>query len=245
MLGEEVTHSLAGQRSTIVRGAASVGLDMRVWLSAEPWPGVALVFLLTGMSASSGTDFTSSDNELYEDILSHLAGDSPLNSSSADPPEDWLEPDSPCPPHALLEDIFSQYTSVPRSFLTVARHDACRGLEADGQGMPLRDFSGYRPLWLVDATTAGDCPWHLVRREFLHGTLPAAILEVSCLCDGYRCSVQGDFRCTSVTRQVTVWSSEATGGVQYLPRPLQVTAACVCAQRHAPQAIHVHPGPWK
>lgn len=168
-----------------------------------------------------------------------------MNSSSSESSQDWLEHDISCPPHALLEDIFRQYTSVPRSFLTVARHDACRGLEGDAQGIPLRDYSGYQPLWLTDATTAGDCPWHLVRREFLHGTLPSAILEVSCLCDGYRCSLQGDFRCTSVTRQVMVWSREATGGARYLPRPLQVTAACVCAQRHAPQAMHIQPGSWK
>lgn len=206
---------------------------MRIWLSAEPWPGVALVLILAMMSASSGPDYYSLPDQ---DILTYLAEEDTFNNSTS-------EPDIPCPPHALLEDLFREYTSVPRYFLTVARHDACRGLKLDAQGMPQRDYSGYQPQWLEDATTAGDCPWHLVRKEFMHGTLPAAILEVSCLCDGLRCSVQGDFRCTSVTRQVTVWSSGASGGSHYLPRDLEVTTACVCAQRHALQGGHVHPGP--
>lgn len=222
-----------------------VGLDMRIWLPAKPWPGVALVLLLTVMSAASvpvPDAYYFPSNGDYQDILTHVAEVGPFNDSSS---EQVQEPGSPCPPHALLEDIFSQYTSVPRSFLTVARHDACRDLKGDAPGMPLRDYSGYQPLWLEDATTAGDCPWHLVRKEFMHGTLPAAILEVSCLCDGLRCSMRGDFRCTAVTKQVMVWSSEATGGAHYLPRYLEVTAACVCAQRHAQQASHVHPGPWE
>lgn len=185
------------------------------------------------------------DNELYEDILSHLAGNNSWDNSSSEMPHDWLQPEDPCPPYPLLEDFFSQYMSVPRFHLTLARHNACQGLKGDAQVVQLQDYSGYSPQWLVDATTAGECPWHLVRREFLHDTLPPAILEVSCLCDGYRCSLHGDFECKSVKQQVTVWSSDAPGGSRYQPRLLQVTAACVCAQRHASQANHVRPGQWK
>lgn len=201
---------------------------MRIWPPAEPWPGVALVLLLAMMSASSP--------EYYQDLLAYLAEEDALNASS-------LEPVAPCTPHTLLKDLFREYTSVPRYFLTVARHNACRGLGLDNQGAPQRDYSDHQPQWLNDATTAGDCPWHLVRKEFMHGTLPAAILEVSCLCDGLRCSLQGDFRCISVTRQVKVWSSGASGGADYQPHFLEVTTACVCAQRHALQGDHVHPGP--
>uniref|UniRef100_A0A0P4WE04 Uncharacterized protein n=1 Tax=Scylla olivacea TaxID=85551 RepID=A0A0P4WE04_SCYOL len=216
-----------------------------VSLAAESWSCIALVLLLVAMSASSDPDPSAFPDDLYKDILSHLAGNNPWDNSSMEPPPDWLQPENPCPSYPLLEDIFSQYTSVPRFLLTLARHDACQSLEGDLQNVHLQDLSGFRPRWLVDAATAGECPWHLVRREFLHDTLPPAILEVSCLCDGHRCSLRGDFECTSVKQQVMVWSTESTGGSHYQPRILQVTAACVCAQRHAPQANHARPEEWK
>lgn len=229
------------------QGAASAGLDMRVSLAAELWSICALVLLFVALSALSDPDSSAfPDDDFYEDILSHLGGSNPWDNSSMEPPPpDWLQPESPCPSHPLLEDIFSQYTSVPRFLLTLARHDACQNLEGNMQNVHLQDLSELRPHWLVDAVTAGECPWHLVRRELLHDTLPPAILEVSCLCDGHRCSLRGDFECISVKQQVMVWSTEATDGSRYQPRILQVTAACVCAQRHAPEANYARPEEWK
>ncbi|MPC11958.1 uncharacterized protein LOC123513524 [Portunus trituberculatus] len=216
---------------------------MRVPLVAELWSSNALVLLLLALSVLSDPDSSAFPDE---DFLNHLGDSNPGdNSSMESPPPDWLQPENLCPSHPLLEDIFSQYTSVPSFLLTLARHDACQGLEMHVHNVHLQDLSGFRPPWLVNAVMAGECPWHLVRREFLHGTLPPAILEVRCLCDDHRCSLHGDFKCISVKHQVIVWSTEATDSSRYQPRILQVTAACVCAQRHAPEANYALPEEWK
>lgn len=219
--------------------AASAGLVMKASLASELSSSIALV-LLVAMSTSSDPDSSAPSNDVNEG--SHYDSNNQWDNSSMKLPSGWLETEYHCPSYRLLEDIFSQYTSVPRFLFTVARHNACQNLSRDMQTLQnvhLPDLSGFLPRWLVDAATAGECPWLLERREFFHSTLPPAILEVKCLCDGHRCSSIGDFKCVSVKREVMVWSTEFTDGSYYQPRILEVTAACVCAQRRAPLATRV------
>ncbi|XP_045592388.1 uncharacterized protein [Procambarus clarkii] len=162
---------------------------------------------------------------------------SPATASQEDSeiPEDWLQPERICSPLVLLENHFTHYTSFPMSLTTLNRINSCEELEADRQIVVLDSHHNLFPEWLADATLAGECPWQLVKREFIPGTVPPSIIEVGCLCNGHSCSRGGDFQCTAVSRRVEVWTSGPHHYGVFRSHMVTMTTACVCARRHVPR----------
>lgn len=157
-------------------------------------------------------------------------------------PNDWLQPESFCSPFHLMEAHFSQYASFPLSLLKLNNIHACEELDERRNIVELESHLDLQPEWLAEATVVGECPWELVRREFTSVTVPPSIIEVNCLCDGYRCSRLGDFKCIPVTRIVKIWTIEHHSFGLFHSQMVRVTAACVCAQRLGLDGGNAQPG---
>lgn len=160
---------------------------------------------------------------------------------SSEIPSDWLQAEALCPDgtsYDLMDDHFSRYTSIPLALLTHERSHSCHNLENKKGIVKFESLNGLSPPWLVDATLAGECPWQLVKRRF-RDSVPPSVVEMNCVCDGQRCTRGGDFRCTPVIQNVTIWT-----GIPSMRRPrnVSVTVACACAQRYSPPGGNVPVG---
>nr|XP_053635083.1 uncharacterized protein LOC128690428 [Cherax quadricarinatus] len=198
----------------------------------------SIIFCLLHAAAATPTPNSTHSGTLEgvdDSIPSLHATSASIDRYESELPRDWLQSERICSPFDLMEDHFRHYASIPLLLLTLSRKDSCEELERERQVVELDSHHNLFPEWLVDATVAGECPWELVIRDFIPGTVPPSIIEVVCLCDGHHCSRGGDFQCTPVTRNVKIWTSEPLYLGVFRPRIVTVTTACVCAQRQIPR----------
>ncbi|KAG7156132.1 uncharacterized protein LOC121854108 [Homarus americanus] len=159
-------------------------------------------------------------------------------------PINWLQPEMICSPAELMNDHFSRYTAFPLSVITFNLVNACQNLQENREVVVLEDRHQLSPEWLAHATVLGECPWELVRKDFIPGIVPPSIIELGCLCNDHRCSLVGNFKCIPVSRSVRIWNRGPHSCGSYHPQTVKVTVACVCAQPHSPRGGEAQPFLW-
>lgn len=155
-------------------------------------------------------------------------------------PDNWLQEERVSVSH-ILQQFFSQFEFVPSPVMIDSPENplACVDLRVEPAKVKFPHHNAVIPTWLEDAVLAGECPWRLVRRQLPAGTIPPAVLEMECLCEGQRCSHGGDFRCTPVMHEVTTWMSDTLDHEAATVDRMRLTVGCVCAQRRGGRAGQV------
>lgn len=172
--------------------------------------------------------------------LSYVAPSQGEVYNGPEAPDSWLQEEHFSVSH-FLQQFFAQFEFVPSPVMSESPENplVCVDLQVEPVKTILPRHNVVLPTWLEDATLAGECPWRLVRRQLPAGMIPPSVLEVECLCKGQRCFQGGDFRCTPVVSEVTIWMNDALGqGAASVDR-MRLTVGCVCAQRRGGRAGQV------
>ncbi|XP_064098571.1 uncharacterized protein LOC135209702 [Macrobrachium nipponense] len=164
----------------------------------------------------------------------------PLHLHSLEPPGHWLQGEY-CSFTEVILEHFRHYVSLPITIFSNLRgpNEVCDHLNVDKVSIELDSHQELIPTWLRDATLVGECPWQLVKRKLDDDMVPPEILEVNCLCNGFRCSEGGLFKCTPVSQEVKMWRSNTSKSYLLQLDRIRVTIGCVCAQRRSPEAGYV------
>lgn len=172
--------------------------------------------------------------------LSYQAPSQDVVYEGPEAPDSWLQEEQFSVSH-FLQQFFAQFEFIPSPVMSETPEAplACVDLQVEPVKTVLPRHNGIIPAWLEDATLTGECPWRLARRQLPAGMIPPSVLEVECLCKGQRCFHGGDFRCTPVVREVTIWMEDALDREVSSVDRMRLTVGCVCAQRRGGRAGQV------